>query len=60
MQQSAEQLMRSRYSAFAKQQIDYIVQTTALGQQQAFGCCMPLRIGVEVKSMAEIGSRTSQ
>ena len=32
---SAEQLMRSRYSAFAKQQIDYIVQTTALGQQQA-------------------------
>ena len=27
--------MRSRYSAFAKQQIDYIVQTTALGQQQA-------------------------
>ena len=33
--QSAAQLMRSRYSAFAKQQIDYIVQTTALGQQQA-------------------------
>ena len=33
--QSAEQLMRSRYSAFAKQQIDYIVQTTALGQQKA-------------------------
>ena len=25
--------MRSRYSAFALQQIDYIVQTTALGQQ---------------------------
>ena len=33
--QTAAQLMRSRYSAFAKQQIDYIVQTTALGQQQA-------------------------
>lgn len=33
--QSVAQLMRSRYSAFAKQQIDYIVQTTALGQQQA-------------------------
>ena len=32
---SAAQLMRSRYSAFAKQQIDYIVQTTALGQQAA-------------------------
>ncbi|PJG42690.1 preprotein translocase subunit SecA [Acinetobacter tandoii] len=32
---SAEQLMRSRYSAFAKHQIDYIVQTTALGQQPA-------------------------
>ncbi|NHC04401.1 YchJ family protein [Acinetobacter sp. 187] len=31
--QSAQQLMRSRYSAFAKQQIDYIVGTTALGQQ---------------------------
>ena len=30
---TAEQLMRSRYSAFALQQIDYIVQTTALGQQ---------------------------
>lgn len=30
---SAEQLMRSRYSAFALQKIDYIVQTTALGQQ---------------------------
>ena len=29
---TAEQLMRSRYSAFALQQIDYIVQTTALGQ----------------------------
>ncbi|MEG0340594.1 MAG: YchJ family protein [Acinetobacter sp.] len=33
--QSAEQLMRSRYSAFAKSEIDYIVKTTALGQQQA-------------------------
>jgi len=32
--QSAAQLMRSRYSAFAKHQIDYIVKTTALGQQQ--------------------------
>ena len=31
--QSAEQLMRSRYSAFAKQEIDYIVKTTALLQQ---------------------------
>lgn len=31
--ESASQLMRSRYSAFALQQIDYIVQTTALGQQ---------------------------
>ena len=30
---SAEQLMRSRYSAFAKQQIRYIQATTALGQQ---------------------------
>ena len=33
--QSAEQLMRSRYSAFAKTEIDYIVATTALGQQRA-------------------------
>lgn len=33
--QTAEQLMRSRYSAFALQQIDYILQTTALGQQSA-------------------------
>ncbi|ENX62255.1 MULTISPECIES: YchJ family protein [Acinetobacter] len=33
--QTAEQLMRSRYSAFALQQIDYILQTTALGQQPA-------------------------
>ena len=33
--QTAEQLMRSRYSAFAKQEIDYIVKTTALGQQKA-------------------------
>ncbi|KHN68276.1 preprotein translocase subunit SecA [Acinetobacter calcoaceticus] len=32
---TAEQLMRSRYSAFALQQIDYIVKTTALGQQTA-------------------------
>lgn len=31
--QTAEQLMRSRYSAFAKQKIHYLVQTTALGQQ---------------------------
>ncbi|KCX36516.1 hypothetical protein J577_2326 [Acinetobacter sp. 263903-1] len=29
----AEQLMRSRYSAFALQQIGYIVKTTASGQQ---------------------------
>jgi Uncharacterized protein conserved in bacteria len=27
--------MRSRYSAFAKHEIDYIQQTTARGQQQA-------------------------
>ncbi|TCM71147.1 SEC-C motif-containing protein [Acinetobacter calcoaceticus] len=33
--QSAEQLMRSRYSAFALGQIDYLLATTALGQQQA-------------------------
>ena len=33
--QTAEQLMRSRYSAFAKYEIEYIVQTTAIGQQQA-------------------------
>lgn len=33
--ETAEQLMRSRYSAFAKHEIDYIVKTTALGQQQA-------------------------
>ena len=32
---TAEQLMRSRYSAFARHEIDYIVKTTALGQQQA-------------------------
>ncbi len=31
--QTAAQLMRSRYSAFALQKIDYIVATTALGQQ---------------------------
>lgn len=33
--QTAEQLMRSRYSAFAKHEIDYIVKTTAIGQQHA-------------------------
>lgn len=33
--QTAEQLMRSRYSAFSKHEIDYIVKTTAIGQQQA-------------------------
>ncbi|ANF82793.1 preprotein translocase subunit SecA [Acinetobacter sp. NCu2D-2] len=33
--QTAEQLMRSRYSAFAKHETDYIQKTTALGQQQA-------------------------
>ena len=33
--ETAEQLMRSRYSAFAKQEIEYIVKTTAIGQQQA-------------------------
>lgn len=33
--ETAKQLMRSRYSAFAKHKIDYIVKTTALGQQQA-------------------------
>lgn len=33
--QSAEQLMRSRYSAFAKHQIDYLKNTTAPGQQAA-------------------------
>lgn len=32
---TAEQLMRSRYCAFVKQQIDYIIQTTALKQQIA-------------------------
>lgn len=32
--QTAEQLMRSRYSAFAQHFVDYIVQTTARGQQQ--------------------------
>lgn len=31
---TAVQLMRSRYSAFVKHSIDYIVQTTAIGQQQ--------------------------
>ena len=33
--QTAQQLMRSRYSAFALEQIDYLVATTALGQQSA-------------------------
>lgn len=33
--ETAQQLMRSRYSAFAKQEIDYIVRTTARGQQHA-------------------------
>lgn len=33
--QTAEQLMRSRYSAFAKFQIDYLKNTTAIGQQSA-------------------------
>jgi SEC-C motif domain protein len=32
---SAAQLMRSRYSAFAKHEITYIEQTTAVGQQKA-------------------------
>lgn len=32
---TAEQLMRSRYSAFAHHDMDYIEKTTALGQQQA-------------------------
>ena len=31
--QTAEVLMRSRYSAFALQQIDYLIETTAIGQQ---------------------------
>lgn len=30
---SAEQLMRSRYSAYALQQIDYLINTAAVGQQ---------------------------
>ena len=33
--QTAAQLMHSRYSAFAKHEIDYIVKTTAMGQQQS-------------------------
>lgn len=33
--QTAEQLMRSRYSAFAQHDSSYIIKTTALGQQQA-------------------------
>ena len=41
--ETAAQLMRSRYSAFAKHEIDYLVQTTALGQQQA----------LDVKAIAE-------
>lgn len=32
---SAEKLMRSRYSAFSKHLLDYIVKTTAIGQQTA-------------------------
>lgn len=32
---TAEQLMRSRYSAFAKGEMKYIEKTTALGQQSA-------------------------
>ena len=32
---TAQQLMRSRYSAFAKHEIDYLKKTTALGQQIA-------------------------
>ena len=31
--ETAEQLMRSRYSAFAQHHIDYLLATTALGQQ---------------------------
>ena len=37
------QLMRSRYSAFAKQEVDYLVKTTALGQQT----------GLDVPAIAE-------
>lgn len=33
--ETAQQLMRSRYSAFAKHEIDYLIKTTALGQQNA-------------------------
>lgn len=32
---SAEQLMRSRYSAFAQHEIEYLLHTTAIGQQAA-------------------------
>lgn len=32
--ETAQQLMRSRFSAFAKNKIDYILLTTALGQQK--------------------------
>lgn len=35
---SAQQLMRSRYSAFALGEIDYIVKTTAIEQQAALDC----------------------
>ena len=33
--ETAQQLMRSRYSAFAKTEIDYLQHTTAKGQQSA-------------------------
>lgn len=33
--ENAQQLMRSRYSAFVKQKVDYIVKTTAKNQQHA-------------------------
>lgn len=36
---SPEQLMRSRYSAFVQQEIDYIVKTTAIGQQPQLDVC---------------------
>ena len=42
--QNAEQLMRSRYSAFALQQIDYILETTALGHKPLW--ILRLQIGV--------------
>ncbi len=37
------QLMRSRYSAFAKHEIDYIVQTTAIGPATGSWMLQPLR-----------------